>query len=340
MWPNGFDRIPQDESWVRSPVDKLALEYDTVQDHGWYRNLDPTLDDLQEIIHEGNIVIDYSAGTGIFVEHFLKRMPDLQAGYLLVDASPKFLRLALEKLGADERTAFRRIRFLKTEKRLQRLDEVLPESLRTRGVDALCSTNAIHLYYNISDTLLSWYRLLRPGAMALIQSGNIANPNAPENSWIIDDTVEKLQPIARELVRSEAKYAAFRPQLDDENRRIAYDQLRRKYFLPARPLSFYVDALCAASFEIVEVRERVMDAMVTDWGDFLTTYHEGVLGWAGGTAQIDGHAPSEETVTLRRQLLRESLAALFDGAPSFPTCWTYIKCRKGKENHAAVDSNR
>lgn len=329
MWPNGFDRIPQDEAWVRSPVDKLALEYDTVQNHGWYRNLDPTLDDLQEILHDGNIVIDYSAGTGIFVEHFLKRMPDLQAGFLLVDASPKFLRLAMEKLGADARTAFRRIRFLKSEKRLQRLDEVLPESLRTRGVDALCSTNAIHLYYEIGDTLRSWYQFLRPGAMALIQSGNIANPNAPEHSWIIDDTIERLQPIAHKLVRSEAKYTGFRPHLDDKKRTAAYDQLRRKYFLPVRPLSFYLDALRAAAFEIAEVKEHVMDAKVTDWGDFLTTYHEGVLGWAGGTARIDGQAPSEETVSLRQQLLRESLAVLFDGAPSFSTCWTYIKCRRG-----------
>ena len=38
---------------------------------------------------EGDIVIDYSAGTGILVEHFPERTPELQEGYVLVDASPK-----------------------------------------------------------------------------------------------------------------------------------------------------------------------------------------------------------------------------------------------------------
>lgn len=328
MWPEGFVRIPQDDPWVQSPIDDLARRYHAVANHSWYRNLEPILDDLQSTVGGGDIVIDYSAGTGILVERFLERVPQLQAGYVLVDASPKFLRLALERLGKDDRTAFRWLRYLKGEKRLQLLDEVLPETLRARGVDVLCSTNAIHLYYNLPDTLRSWARFLKPGATVLIQSGNVDNPSAPPDNWIIDATVERLQPIARRLARHDARYARFRPHLEDEERTAAYDQLRRKYFLPVRPLGYYLDALRAAAFEIVEVYERVLDALVTDWGDFLSAYHEGVLGWAGGSKRIDGREPSAEDVTLRRQLLRESLSALFEGRPSFQTCWTYIKCRR------------
>lgn len=328
MWPPNFVRIPESDPWIQSPVGAEARMYDAVQKHSWYRNLVPVLDELQSTVRQGDIVIDYSAGTGILVEQFLRRMPDCQAGFVLVDASAKFLRFALEKLGADERIAFRWLRYIKSEKRLQLLDEVLPDSLHARGVDVLCCTNAIHLYAELDDTFRSWNRFLRPGATVLVQSGNIANPAAPKNCWIIDATVERLQPIARALVRETEEYAQFRPQLDDEERVAAYDQLRRKYFLPLRPLGLYLDALAAASLEVTSVYERVLEALVTDWGEFLCAYHEGVLGWAGGSKRVDGRTPSEEVVALRQSLLRKSLSALFDGKPSFQTCWTYIHCRK------------
>jgi len=330
MWPNGFIRIPQDESWVQSPIDELANKYDAVHLHGWYRNLEPILDALQDIVGEGDIVIDYSAGTGILTDQFLKRMPNLHAGCMLVDSSPKFLRLALEKLGSDVRTAFRRIRYLKDEKRLQWLDEVLPAELTRRRVEVLCSTNAIHLYYDLPETLKSWARVIKPGGTALIQSGNIANPDAPNGSVIIDTTVERLQPIAQDLVRSKPKYTMFQMVLDDNKRMAKYDQLRQTYFLPVRPLSYYLDALREASFDVVNCFARPVQALVTEWSDFLSTYHEGILGWAGGSKRIDGQSQSDEVITLRKQLLRESLIALFKDKPSFEASWTYITCRRSK----------
>lgn len=328
MWPMDFARIPQDEPWVGRPIEELARRYDNVEEHGWYRNLDPILDDLQDVVQEGDLVIDYSAGTGILVGQFLKRMPDLQAAYLLVDASPKFLRLALEKVGADERTAFRWIQYLKDEKRIQSLQEVLPEAICLGGVDALCSTNAIHLYGELEGTLRSWAQVLRPGAVALIQSGNIANPNAPQDAWIIDDTINAMQSVARDLVREDEKYVSFLPRLEDAERTAAYDALRKKYFLPVRPLSFYLDSFRGVGFEIVNVYERPIAAKVSDWAEFLAAYHEGVLGWAGGCKRVEGADPSQACIALRQQLLGESLARLFEGRSSFETCWTYIKCRK------------
>lgn len=328
MWPNGFIRIPQDESWVQSPIDDLANKYDAVHSHGWYRNLDPTLDELQAIVYDGDIILDYSAGTGILTGQFLKRLPNLRAGVVLVDSSPKFLRLALEHLGADDRTAFRLIRYLKDKKRLQFLDEVLPAELTDRRVDVLCSTNAIHLYYDLPDTLSSWARVIKPGGTVLVQSGNINNPDAPKGSVIIDTTVEQIQPIALDLVRSQSKYAAFQAQLNDEERMEKYDQLRHSYFLPVRPLSYYLDALRDASFDVVNCCARPVQARVTEWSDFLGAYHEGVLGWAGGSKRIDGQPPTEDIITLRKQLLRDSLIALFDDKLTFQASWTYITCRR------------
>ncbi len=330
-WPRDFERWNEDEPWVTEPVGDLARKYDSVENHGWYRNLEPTERELLDLFasrESTQLWLDYSGGTGILIDRVLRQLGDREVGALLVDASPKFLRLALEKLAADERTAFRWIRYLKEEKRLERLDEVLPASLLERGVDVITSTNAIHLYYGMKETLRSWYEALRPGGKVLVQSGNIDNPDAPEGSWIIDLTVERLQEPAREIVRTDDRFALFRDPLEDHERDERYRELRQKFFLPVRPLDFYLRRLEDAGFELESVRAVPIEADVSDWLDFLGAYHEGVLGWAGGSARIDGEEPSEGVIELRLELLRESLDRLFEGRASFEASWTYITCRR------------
>lgn len=328
MWPEGFIRIPEDEDWVAAPIDESARQYDAVQTHGWYTNLDATLDELDNLLRDGDRVIDFSCGTGILVDRLLKRKPSLKAGFILVDASRKFLRLALDKLGPDPRTAFRLIRYLKDESRLQRLDEVLPESIRPASIDVVCSTNAIHLYYGLRTVLESWAAYLKPGGAVLIQSGNILNPDQPGDSWIIDNTVEALQPVAKAIVRDDDRFSAFRDRLDNAEYMARYDALRRKFFLEVRPLSYYLDALRDAGFEVTGTLGRTVHARVNEWADFLCAYAEGVLGWAGGSARLGDPQPSQDQLDLRIDLLRESVTRLFDNHPSFEACWTYIHCRK------------
>ena len=124
IWPGGFTRIP-DEEWAQQSPDELARKYDTVENHGWYANLEPTVDELAEELASGDILLDYSGGTGIFANRLLRRMGTRNTGILIADSSPKFLGLALSKLGADPRMAFRLIRYLKAECRLERLDEAI-----------------------------------------------------------------------------------------------------------------------------------------------------------------------------------------------------------------------
>ncbi|HEX5136894.1 MAG TPA: class I SAM-dependent methyltransferase, partial [Planctomycetota bacterium] len=205
-WPAGFPRVP-DEAWVKSPLETLALKYDTVEDHGWYENLEPTVDDLAAFLRDGQVLVDYSGGTGILLDRLVRRVPQLAAGLLLVDSSPKFLRLALEKLGHDGRVAFRWIRYLKEERRLQKLDEVVPEGF---VADAIASTNAIHLYYGLDETLRSWKKVLRKGGRAFVQSGNIRNPSAAPGEWIIDETVEAIHRAALAIVTDGSRWARYR----------------------------------------------------------------------------------------------------------------------------------
>src|SRR5438105_2771783 len=104
-WPAGFERVPGEE-WTRQPLESLALKYDTVQQHGWYHNLDSTVDELAAYLSPGALLVDYSGGTGILADRLLQRIGDRPAGIAIVDSSPKFLRLALDKFRDEPRLAF------------------------------------------------------------------------------------------------------------------------------------------------------------------------------------------------------------------------------------------
>jgi ubiquinone/menaquinone biosynthesis C-methylase UbiE len=325
-WPAGFIRIP-DEEWVDQPPATLALKYDTVQAHGWYRNLDRTVEDLARELSSGDVLLDYSGGTGILASRLLEELPERGFGIVIVDSSPKFLRLALEKLGARERVAFRLIRYLQAERRLELVQEVLGPELVDRRVDAIASTNAIHLYYDLDETLRSWRDVLRPGGRVLVQSGNIG-VELPPGAWIIDETVEAIHAAAVELVRSEPAYAPYRPALADAARMAAYDDLRRKFFLPVRPLDHYLGALARAGFHVNDVAQLPVQAHVDEWFEFLSGYHEGVLGWVGGSSRLAGAEPTEEAVADRLRLLREATTRAFGGAASFQAVWTYVTAER------------
>jgi ubiquinone/menaquinone biosynthesis C-methylase UbiE len=322
-WPAPFVRVP-DEDWTRQPVDTFGLRYDTVENHGWYRNLDPTVEDLARHLTTGQILVDYSGGTGILLDRLKLRIFDRQFGVLIADSSPKFLRVALDKFGGDERVAFRCLRWLKEARRLQLLEEVLGPELTARGVDAIASTNAIHLYINLPETLASWARVLRPGGRVFVQSGNIRNPDAQPREWVLDETVWAIHEVATGLVRNDARYAAYRAALDDEARMQAYVAYRDRVFLPVRPLAYYVGCLQAAGFVVEDVTARTIEARVDDWFEFLSAYHEAVLGWVGGSAKVEGRATDVEAVRDRLALIRHAMDTVLGGRPSFQCCWTYI----------------
>jgi ubiquinone/menaquinone biosynthesis C-methylase UbiE len=322
-WPEGFERI-LDEDWVEAPVDAFGLHYDTVENHGWYDNLDLTVEQLAGDLRPGQVLIDFSGGTGILLDRLRLRIFDRQVGMVIVDSSPKFLRVALERFRSDERVAFRRLRYLKNEQRLQSVDEVLPDGFLA---DVLVSTNAIHLYDDLEGTLRSWTRVLRPDGRVRINSGNLRNPRAGENEWIIDETVYVVHEVAAGLVRTDPRYEAYRAVLEDPGRLQAYLDYRDRVFLAPRPLDFYLDALRAAGFAVDDVSERTIEAGVQEWYEFLSAYADAVLGWVGGSAKVDGAAASEEAAADRLDLIRAALDTIFGGRPTFRCCWTYISAR-------------
>ena len=195
-----------------------------------------------------------------------------------------------------------------------------------RGADAIASTNAIHLYLDLEETLASWARVLKPRGRAFVQSGNIRNPQAKPSDWILDETVWAIHEIATGLVRNDPRYAAYRPLLDDEARMQAHVAYRDQVFLPVRPLEHYLRCLEEAGFTVEEVTARSIEARVEDWFEFLSAYHEAVLGWLGASVKVDGSAPSSEALADRLALIRHAMDTLFGGRETFRCCWTYINC--------------
>jgi ubiquinone/menaquinone biosynthesis C-methylase UbiE len=323
-WPVGIARIP-DQEWVGHPVDSFGLQYDSVENHGWYRNLDPTVEQLALNLADGDILIDYSGGTGILLERLFLRVFDRQVGVVIVDSSPKFLRVALERFRDDGRVAFRRLHYLKDQKRLQLLEEVIEPELE---VDAIVSTNAIHLYYDLEETFRSWAKVLRPGGRMFVNSGNIRNPAAKSNEWILDETVYVIHEVATGIVRTDGRWERYRDVLEDQERLKGYLDFRDRVFLAPRPLDYYLEALEGAGLVIESVGTRTIQADVGEWFEFLSAYHDAILGWVGGTDKVDGAEPSAEAVADRLELMRRSLDVIFGGRSMFLACWTYLEGRR------------
>ena len=322
-WPPGFERVP-DEEWTRSPVESLARKYDRVDAHGWYSNLDPTVRDLAAFLEEGDVMLDYSGGTGLLIGRLLDAMPGRRFGVVNVDSSPKFLRLSLEKFRDEARVAFRLIRYLKAERRLEYVDEVLGAPLRERRVDAIASANAIHLYLDLVPTLRSWRRVLRDDGRVFVQSGNVRSPHARPGWWIIDDTVAAVDEAARAIVREDARFARWRAALADEAHVKAHDAWRLKVFPPVRTLDAYAAAFAEAGLEVVDVAVRPVEARAADWLEFLAVYHEGILGWVGGAEKVTGRPAAEDAVRDRLELLRLGLDRALGGKDAFQAAWTYL----------------
>ncbi len=326
QWPSDFVRIPVEE-WGRRPIEELALKYDTVEAHGWYRNLEPPVAALQAFVNAGDVHQDYPAGTGILASRLLTGDPDF--GILLVDSSPKFLRLALEKFRHDERVAFRWVRYLRDEKRIQFVDEVIEGELLARGIKAVSSTNAIHLYYDLPATIACWKRILCHDGAVFAQSGNIRHPRAPAEHWIIDETVAAVHEEALRIVAADPNYRLYAEGTREPERMKAYERLRRKFFLPVRDLDYYLEAFETAGLPVTDVSYTAYDADVEQWYQFLSAYHEGVLGWVGGSERIEGKPPGPKAIEDRLALMRKAMERVFEGNASFLAGWTYLRADKG-----------
>ena len=84
------------------------------------------------------------------------------------------------------------------------------------------------------------------------------------------------------------------------------------------------DGQVAQRFEVTSVRRRRIPARVDEWCEFLSVYHEGVLGWIGGAEKVTGSAPSESAVQTRLSLMAKAMARTLKGRDEFGESSTYV----------------
>lgn len=320
-----MDKIIDDE-FLKSDVTEFALGYDKVKNHTWYDNLDYLVKLANEYFGEDDLIMDYSCGTGIFCERLLKIKID-SPRILMLDSSPKYLKLSYEKFHRNYKFFFRLIKFIKEENRLQTIEE----SIGTKSselLDGIVCSNAVHLYPNIGDTIKSWYNILVKGGKLLINSGNILNPNMDSSSVLIDQTVNDIAKISYDIVTNDPKYSKYVDLIQNFEYINKHDKLRDKYFLPIRPIDFYTEELTKNGFKMIEVKTENIEARVDEWFDFLKVYHEGIIGWIGGSKKITGIEPTEEEINDRIEIIKTALNIIFENNNDFKACWNYIICEK------------
>jgi SAM-dependent methyltransferase len=315
-----------DDSFLKSDVTEFALGYDKVKNHTWYDNLNYMVDLSKKYFNQDDFIMDYSCGTGIFCERLLKSTIDCPR-ILMMDSSPKYLKLSYDKFGRNYKFHFRVINYLKDEGRLQTISEALGKDHKEL-LDGIVCTNAIHLYPTIDDTIKSWNDILVKGGKLLINSGNIYNPLMGEETKLIDQTVNEISKLSFDIVKDNPKYFKYVDLINDFDYINKHNVLRDKYFLPIRPINFYTDELIKNGFKIVEVKTIDVDAKVDEWFDFLKVYHEGIIGWIGGSKKITGIEPNEDEINDRVEIIKLALTKMFNNQNDFKACWNYIICEK------------
>jgi ubiquinone/menaquinone biosynthesis C-methylase UbiE len=294
--------------------------------HRWYANLDLTREQLGQTLKPGQILIDYSGGTGILAGQLRDRIADV--GIVIVDASPRFLRVALEQLRNEPRVAFRLLHRHRSEpRRLQDLDEAVGPLLVDRGADALVSTNAVHLYRDLDETFQAWWRVLRPGAKVFVQSGDIRNPEGRPGEWLISEVVEQVREVAKVIAAEDPHYLPYRAVLTNSERMARYDALWRTVFLPIRSVAQYRSALARAGFAVDATVTRTIDVGVLEWFEATSVYPD-LLAWVGGSLKVDGVPPSPAALEDRLRLLKESFLRLFPNRDVYQSTWTYLTAQR------------
>ena len=202
-----------DDSFLKSDVTEFALGYDKVKNHTWYDNLNYMVDLSKKYFNVDDFIMDYSCGTGIFCERLLKSMVDCPR-ILMMDSSPKYLKLSHDKFGRNYKFHFRVINYLKDEGRLQTISEVLGKE-HEQLLDGIVCTNAIHLYPTIDETIKSWNKILVKGGKLLINSGNIYNPLMGEETKLIDQTVNEISKLSFDIVKENPIYFKYIDLMED-----------------------------------------------------------------------------------------------------------------------------
>lgn len=325
-WPSAAPRIPE-EAWTRTPVDESALRYDKHASNVFGSTWDPVIAQVLSVLNRDRILLDYSCGTGQFTERILRHLEG-PARVLNVDVSPRYMRIAVDRFKYENRVALRLLNRDQDTGKFQSVENAIDGLIEEPGVDILTSTNAIHLYSHLSETLDSWSRVLRPDGIVAISTGDMSNSNRAGNNWSLHDTVGTVNELAQNIVRKDAAYAEYRSKIDDAATMAGYLSLRKHVYPEVKPIELYLDLLSDAELRPLYHFDRTIEVSMEDMLEALLPYHDVVLGWIGGSRKVEGHEPTEASVRDRISLIQRCVENIYAGHDHFRCAWTYITAKR------------
>jgi len=164
-----------------------------------------------------------------------------------------------------------------------------------------------------------------------INSGNMRNPRAAAEEWILDETVWVINDIAEGLVRSDPKYATY-----------ARSSITRSEW---GPMPSSVTGCSSSPTAVVLPRcadrsrphrhrcpEKTIVADVEEWFELMTAYHDTGARLGRRNEELDGQPATPAALEDRMTIMRAAMETIFAGRSEFNACWTYITCERPAED--------
>lgn len=308
------------------PVSRGSAAYhDAVANAPYYlENLDELVRIVGPRIKEGDVVVDFGAGTGVSALRLIKKLR-IKFRLFLVDNSAAWLGKAHEIFSTNPD-----VRLFLLEKTGERY-ATLAETVGEEAIDHVISANTLHLIPNLEYTFKGINAALKLKGTLTFQSGNIIRNRREKGILMVDDTIKRVHDIALEIVRTDDRFLRYRKDLE---KNIEIENSQRKFVFPEpRELETYMNALKAAGFECEEPHQKLIKIAYKDWLNFLRVKRL----QAGILPEIGGKEPSQEEESDRDNLITIASNQLFKELESgnpfaddncFTTEWVYVTAVK------------
>ena len=282
------------------PISVGATAYHNAVANARYylESLDKLTKIVSQKIKDGDVVVDFGAGTGVSALQLAKR---IKANFKLwlVDNSPAWLGKAYEIFNRNPNVECFLLK--KNDGDYATLDETIGEEV----ADHVVSANTVHLIPNLDYTFKGINLALKPHGTFTFQSGNIIRKGRKKGVLMIDDTIRRVHDIAIELIQTDKRYESYRKMI---NGKIEIEKAQRKSVFPEpRPLENYLNALKTAYFKCTKSYYKLFRIKYNDWMNFLKVKRL----QAGIFPELGGLNPTPEEEKDRDNLITMSAAQLF-----------------------------
>lgn len=308
------------------PISKGATAYhDAVINASWHvDNIQELIDTFSKKIKNGDLVVDFGAGTGASAVYFLKKIKK-KFDLWLVDNSPSWLGKAYDILHTKKNVDF----FIL--EKIQDKYETLNETIGKDIAEHVISANTVHLIPDINRAFKGVYKALKPGGAFIFQSGNIARVNRKKGLMMIDNSVKEVHDIAVKIIQTSDEFKKYKK---NSTKRIRLNLDQRKLVFPdPRFIEYYVSHLQSAGFKEPSVTYKSIKVFYKDWLSFLRVrrLQAGILPEVGG--RDTDPATEQERDRLITMAAHEFFNTLKKTNPfatkSFFTAeWTYVSAKK------------